>query len=148
MGNRYFVSRDNVTATGGQDVLTIVSAASRRTRILEVSIAGRGTSSAAQQLQVGRSTGGTTGGGAITPSKADHSDQPAAASTVNTTWAAQPTFETNYEVVGWNALGGANRWVPPKGSAIEARNGENISIRAPAGPTFQAMSISVLFEDD
>lgn len=148
MGNRYIVSRDNITPTGGNDVLTIVSASGRRTRLLQVSVAGRGSSSAAQQLQVGRSTGGTTPGGAIVPSKADHSEQPAAVSVVDTTWAAQPTLETNYEVMGWNALGGANRWIPPTGKILEARNAENISIRAPAGPTYQPMSISCIFEDD
>jgi hypothetical protein len=148
MGNRYTVARDNVTATGGNDVLTCISGANRRIRVVEVSVAGRGTSSAAQQFQVGRSTAGTTPGGAITPSKADHTDQPAANFTTATTWAAQPTLETNYEVVGWNALGGANRWIPPKGSIMEARNGENISVRAPSGPTYQAASISVVIEED
>jgi hypothetical protein len=116
--------------------------------VAEISVSGRGTTSAAQQLQVGRSTGGTTAGGAITPSKADHTDQPAANFTTATTWSAQPTLETNYEVVGWNALGGANRWIPPKGYIMEARNGENISVRAPSGPTYQAMSFSVVIEED
>jgi hypothetical protein len=51
-------------------------------------------------------------------------------------------------VIGWNALGGANRYIPPKGYIFEARNGENISVRAPSGPTYQAMSISVLIEED
>ncbi len=148
MGNRYIVARDNITPTGGQDVITIVTASSRRARVLEVSVSGRGSSSAAQQLIIARSTGGTTGGGALTPNKFDHTDQPAAASTVNTTWSGQPTVDTHGEMVGWNALGGANRWVPPKGFGIEARNAENISIRAPSGPTYQTMSVSVIYEED
>ena len=148
MGNRYIIARDNVTPTGAQDVLTCISGSSRRIRVVEVSVAGRGSSSAAQQLQVGRSTAGTTPGAAITPGKADYSDQPAANFTTATTWVAQPTLETNYEVVGWNALGGANRWIPPKGTLLEARNGENISIRAPSGPTYQATSFSVIIEED
>lgn len=148
MGNRYKVSRDNITPTGGNDVLTCISGSGRRIRLCEVSISGRGSSSAAQQVQVGRSTGGTTPGGGITPSKADHTDQPAANFTTATTWSGQPSLETNYEVVGWNALGGANRYIPPKGYIFEARNGENISVRAPSGPTYQAMSISVLIEED
>jgi len=145
---RYAVSRDNVTPVGGQDVLTIITSASRRARIVEISVAGRGSSSAAQQLQVGRSTAGTTPGGAIVPSKFDNTDQPAANFTTATTWAAQPTLETNYEVVGWNALGGANRWIPPRGVALEARNAETISVRAPSGPTYQAMSLSAVIEED
>lgn len=148
MGNRYIVSRDNVTPTGGNDLITIVSASNRRIRIREVSVAGRGSTSAAQQVQVFASTGGTTGGGALTPNKFDHVDQPAAASTVNTTWSAQPTADTHGEIIGFNALGGANRWIPPGGAGVEVRNGANISIRATSGPTWQAMSISVVYEED
>lgn len=148
MGNRYIVKQTNVTPTAGNDIMTIVSPANRRVRLCEVSVAGRGSSSAAQQIDVGRSTGGTTGGGALTPNKYDHTDQPAAASVVNTTWSVQPTIDTHTEVLGYNALGGANRWIPPKGVAVEARNGENISIRATSGVTFQGLSISAVFEED
>ena len=73
------------------------------------------------------------------------------ASAFNTTWAAQPTLETNAHVVGFNALGGVNQLVAQPGrpnGICEARNGENISIRAPAGPTYQACSISATFEED
>lgn len=151
MGQRYTVARDNVTPTGGQDILTLISAANRRIRLVSLSVAGRGSSSAAQQLQIAMNATGTTPGGAITPSKAEHSEQPAATFTTATTWAAQPTLATNYEVVGWNALGGINRWVTPPGKPqgmFEARNGDVISIRAPTGPTYQAMSISVVVEED
>jgi hypothetical protein len=60
----------------------------------------------------------------------------------------QPTIDTHTEILGFNALGGANRWIPPKGSAVEARNAENISIRATAGVTFQALSVSAVVEED
>lgn len=145
---RYIVARDNVTPTGGNDVLTCISGSNRRIRVIEVSVAGRGTTSAAQQLNIARATTGTTPGGAITPSKADTSDQPAANFTTATTWSAQPTPETNSEVIGFNALGGANRWMPPGGKILEARNGEVISIRAPSGPTYQAMSLSVIIDEE
>jgi hypothetical protein len=143
---RYWVSRDNVTPTGGSDVLTLISAANRRIRVIEVSVAGRGSSSAAQQLQIGRASAGTTPGGAIVPT-AGHADQAASTFTTATTWSVQPALSTNYEVIGWNALGGANRWLAPAGS-MEARNGEVISIRAPSGPTYQGVSLSVLVEED
>jgi hypothetical protein len=151
MGQRYTISRDNITPVGGQDILTIITAASRRARLVEINITGQGASSAAQRLIASRSTGGTTPGGAIVPSKAEHSEQPAAVFTTATTWAAQPTPETNGIALGWNALGGANRWVATPGrpqGTTEARNGENISIRAPSGPTYQACSISVVIEED
>lgn len=148
MGNRYLIKQQNVTPTAGNDILTILSVANRRGRIVEVSVAGRGSSSAAQQIEVGRSTSGTTGGGAVTPDKFDHVDQPSPAFTYYTTWSVQPTLSTNSEVIGWNALGGANRWIPPKGSGIEIRNADQISIRASSGVSFQAMSLSVVFEED
>jgi hypothetical protein len=146
MGNRYVVDID-LTPTGGNDVVTIVSPANRRVRPVQIAITGNGTTSAAQRLLLARSTGGTTGGGAITPNKADHIEQPTAAATVNTTWSGQPTIESNGVMLGWNALGGAIVYNVPKG-AFEARNGENVSIRAVSGPTYQACSVSVIYEED
>jgi len=151
MGNRYVIKQQNITPTAGNDIVTIIAASNRRGRLVEISIIGRGTSSAAQQIEVGRSTGGTTGGGALTPGKFDHTDQPSAAFTYNTTWTGQPTLDAHSEVIGWNALGGANRWIPPKGSGFEFRGAgtvEQISIRASAGITFQAMSLSAIIEED
>jgi hypothetical protein len=148
VGNRYIIKQQNITPTAGNDILTIISASSRRVRICEVAVAGRGTSSAAQQVEIGRSSGGTTGGGAQTPGKVDHTDEPAAGGTYNTTWSAQPTLDAHSEVMGWNALGGNNRWIPPAGKILEARNGEQISVRASAAVTFQAASISVIVEED
>lgn len=148
MGSRYIVKRLNVTPTAGQDLLTVVSPANRRVELVEVSVNGRGSSSAAQQLEAGTSTGGTTGGGAITPTKVDP-DSAAAASTVNTTWAAQPTMDTNLLSLGWNALGGAYRWVKPAGGdGPSARNGANLSVRCPTGAsTPQACDVHCIFEE-
>lgn len=151
MGQRYTVSRNAITPTAGNDALTLISAANRRIRIVSLNVKGGGTSSAQQELQISQNPTGTTPGGAIVPSKAEHSDQPAATFTTATTWAAQPTQATNFEVVGFNALGGANRWTTPPGKPqgmFEARNGEVISIRAPTGPTYQACSFSVVVEED
>lgn len=148
MGNLYIVSRDNVTPTAAQDIMTIVTAASRRARLKQIILSGMGATSAAQRLRAGRSTGGTTGGGALTPNKYEHTDQPAAVSTVNTTWAAQPTIETHLAPLGFNALGGAMVWNAPLGRGFEARNAENMSIRAESGVTYQAISIAVIYEED
>jgi hypothetical protein len=151
MGQRYTILRDNFTPTAAQDGFTIVTASGRRSRLVELNVTGQGSSSAAQRVIAARSTAGTTGGGAITPNKAEHTDQPAAASTVNTTWSVQPTLDTNGVVLGYNALGGANRWTTQPGrpnGIIEARNAENISIRFPSGPTYQACSVSATIEED
>ena len=151
MGNRYVVKQQLITPTAGNDIVTITSISSRRGRLIEVTVAGRGTTSAAQQIEIGRSTGGSTGGGAQTPGKFDHTDEPAAVFTYNTTWASQPTLDAHSEVLGWNALGGGGRWVPPRGSAFEIRGAatpEQLSIRASAGVSFQQASLSLVFEED
>jgi len=151
VGNRYIVKQNNITPTAGNDILTVLSITGRRGRVVMVEVGGRGTTSASQQIEVGRSTGGTTGGGALTPGKYDHTDQPAAAFTYDTTWSAQPTLDTHTHALVWNALGGANRLIPPKGSGLEFRGAatpEQISIRASAGVTFQAMTVTAVIEED
>lgn len=149
MGNRYVIKRENFTPTAGQDALTVISASGRRVRVVQATISGLGSTSAAQALGLGRSTSGTTPGGAITPDKFDHTDQPAMTSTTATTWAVQPTMATNYTELGWNAIGGAIVWNAPKGSGYEARNGENISMRAlSSGVTYQACSVTLVVEED
>jgi hypothetical protein len=154
MGNRYVLQRANVTPTAGNDFLTIISAASRRVRIIEVTVCGNGSSSAAQGFTLAHSPTGTTPGGAITPSKYEHQDQPAAISTTATTWSVQPAIDTNGVTIGWNALGPGVPYKCPSGgkgvpSAIESRNGDVISLRAPAsGFTFQACTASIVFEED
>ncbi len=117
--------------------------------MLQVQIGGTGASSAAQGATVSRSTAGTTPGAAIVPSKAEHTEQPAANFTTATTWAAQPTLETSGLELNWNALGGWAPWsAGPNKPLLEARNGECVSIRPAAGMTPQAINLSVLVEED
>ncbi len=123
MGNRYVTKSRNVTPTAGSSVTIItVQANSRRVRVVEIAVAGNGTTSAYQQIEVGRGSSGTSvaGSGVVTPNKFDHTDVPAAACSY-LTLASSSAVDTNTEVIGWNALGGANRWIPPKGSGLECR---------------------------
>lgn len=150
MGNRILINRDNITPTGGNDIFTYVSASARRARLQQFTAGGAGATSAAMRFTVARAdTAGVTPGGAITPTKFDHSEQAAAVGVINTTWGTQPVINANNgEQVPVNSLGGGNRWVPPKGSGLEVRNGENLSFRANSGPTWQAMSCSAVIEED
>ena len=152
MGNRYVVKRVNFTpANTTDDVLTIRSAASRRVRIVGIYVNGQGASSAPQGITVSRvTTVGVTPGVAITPDKADHNDQPAAAFTTATTWATQPVVNTNGITLSFNALGGKDQWQagPFTKGMLEARNGEELSIRPTAGTTPQLTSLSVVCEED
>lgn len=144
---RYVIKREAHTSTTGNDSLTIISAANRRVRVVEFNVVGQGSSSAAQAFTISRSAAGTTPGGAIVASKADHSDQPAPAFTTSTTWSVQPVPETNGITTGFNALGIPYSRAWPDG-ILEARNGECISIRAPAGQTPQACNFSVTVQED
>lgn len=152
MGNLYCVMKNNVTPTAGQDVLTIQPAANRRVRFRYANATGLGSSSATQALQLGRSTAGATGGSSITPDKYVDSQQPAAASTVFTTWTVQPTLGTNTQTLGFNALGGNQSWTPIQPGGFEANaavSSEMLSVRGlAAGVTYQALNIVVIFEED
>lgn len=151
MGNRYFVSRKNFTpANTTDDVLTLSAATTRRLRVLGVWCNGKGTS-APQGLTVSRvNIVGITGGGAITPTKADHDDQPAAAFSANTTWATQPVIDANGITMSWNAIGGKDQWLATEKTkgVLEARALGQISFRPSTGITPQAMDLTVLVEED
>jgi hypothetical protein len=148
MGTRYIVKRRAVTPVAGEDLITVVSPANRAIELVEFSVGGRHTASSPQVLECGTSTAGTTGGGAITPTKED-ADSEAADSTVNTTWVAQPTMDTNPLGASFNSLGGAYRWVRPQGArGPRARNGANLSLRCPtAAPTPQPCDVHLVFEE-
>src|SRR5512135_1750028 len=87
----YMMSRNNVAMSTTADLLTLISASSRRIRILEIKVIGMGTTSAAGSIGVYRSTGGTTGSAALTPTKAV-TESPTQAFTNFTAWAAQPSL--------------------------------------------------------
>jgi len=145
---KYTYSRSNVTMNTANDLMTLIAAASRRARIIEISVTGMGTTSAAGEVGVFRSTGGTTGGGALTGAKGS-SDLPAAAGVVNTTWAAQPTLTgapDGLARLGVNQNGANYRWVARPGEEIELRNSEQISIRPVVGS--HAISMHVVVEED
>lgn len=148
MGNRYLVKFENFTPAALTNP-TLISGSGRRIRVLAATVGGTGTTSAAQALVMSRSATGTTPAGAITPTPAEHAEQPASNFTTALTWATAPAGATNGEVLPFNALGGGFRYtstqkVPP----IEARNGEVIVFKPAAGNTPQAMSLSVLVEED
>jgi hypothetical protein len=126
------------------DLMTFIAPANRRVAIYEVHLTGMGTTSAAGEVRVARSTGGTTGGGALTAEPLDP-DSVAAGSTVNSTWSTQPTIGNVMLRLGVNQNGALNRWVARPGSEIVLRNAGQISIRPAVGT--HSISIHVLFEE-
>ena len=127
----YTLRRSNTALNSSNDFVTVIAAASRRLRLLEIKGGGKGTTSAAGELGVHRSTGGTTGGGALTPVKGI-TDAPTQGFTNFTTWAAQPTLSGDPAVIlVINQNGAVDRWIAqPNRSEFELRNSEQMSIRA------------------
>ena len=85
-----------VTKTGAAlsttaDLVTIVAAAGKPLRVLYAELSGLGSSSAPNEVQIARSTGGTTPGGAITAEPLAGSG--VASFAAYTSWSAQPTLD-------------------------------------------------------
>lgn len=140
----YAVSASNVAMTAGNDLVTLISASNKRFKLHEVSISGMGTVSAANEVQIARSTVGTTPGGAQTPTPLI-ADSPAAATVADTTWSVQPTLGTVIARLGVNANGGIYRWVAKPGEEPEWRNADQLSIRCAVGSS--NVSWHAIFEE-
>jgi hypothetical protein len=139
----YALSRSNVALNTANDTITIIAGASRRLRVIEVLVGGMGTASAANEVTVSRSTGGTTGGGALTPQKLQ-TDAPTQTFTNFTTWSAQPSLSGDPVVrIPVNANGGVVRWLARADQMVEARNSEQISIRAAVGSSNVSLTVIV-----
>jgi hypothetical protein len=144
MGAHYSVSRTSSALSLTADTLTIAAPATRALKIKEVLIAGQGTASAANEVAVARSSGGTTPGGAVTPTPLA-SLSPASGITASTTWSAQPTLGAVLRRLGVNANGGIARVVFPPGQEIDVPPSGQISIRSIAGTS--NVSVEVIFEE-
>jgi hypothetical protein len=133
------VSNTSISSTAN-DIMTIVPAASTIIQIVEFTVAGCGTASSAAQINIYNiTTAGTTGGGAITPSKFNPAYAPASGSTVSTTWSTQPTVGVIIVPLAVNGNGGIYRWVARPGEELYAIGGIaaalGFSIRASLAPS-------------
>lgn len=146
----YTVSVSNTPLSTSNDIMTFTPAANRRIQIVEISVAGMGTASAANELGVfDVTTAGVTGASPLTPTKLDRF-APSAASTINTAWTTQPVVGGEILALGVNANGGIYRWV--------ARPGEEINVTGSATTNFQLslrskvgtsnVSVHVVFIED
>lgn len=145
----FTVTRSNAALSTSSDFMTIIPASNHSLQIIEVSVGGMGTASAANELGVYRSTGGTTGGGAITPTpvgRLTSSNPPATGTVVNTTWSAQPTLGGILLGLPVNANGGIYRWVARPGEEIMCVASDEISLRAVSGSS--NVTVTVVFTDD
>lgn len=128
----YTVSRASTALSTSNDLLTIVASATKPLRVYLVDMKGMGTASAANSVLVSRSSGGTTGGGGITPAKLN-SGSGSASFSAYTTWSAQPTLGDTLFRLGINANGGIDKFQAFPGGEIQIPVSGQLSIRSESG---------------
>lgn len=144
----YSLSRGSATMNTSNDLITIIAAASRKLFVRDIIVGGTGaTSAAAAYCEIGLylSTGGTTGGGALTPKKWE-TDEATQAFTNFTTWSAQPSLSGDpYYRLPFNNYGGVlGKPIKPIGDLI-IRNSEQFSIRPISGTS--AITLTVVVDE-
>jgi hypothetical protein len=154
----YSIARDSVALNTAADFLTLITVANRPIQIVEISVAGMGTASAANSLGVYRSSGGATPTGPIVAvpmgkvGAVTTGSAPVAATTSATGWTTQPTITASagYGLIltlGVNANGGIYRWVARPGEEIVCvGTTDTISFRAITGTS--TVSLHVVFMED
>ena len=147
MGLMYGVTLDQATGNASfsttADSITITANATRSLAIREFQFSGLATASAANEVALCRSSGGTAPT-AITP-RALNTNGPAAGFTAASGWSAQPTLGNTLMRFGVNGNGALFRWVAPPGLAVEIPGAGQLSWRARTGTS--AMSSYVLVEE-
>jgi 1,6-anhydro-N-acetylmuramate kinase len=144
MGAHYSVNRTTSALSTTNDSLTIVCPSTRALKIKEIAISGAGTTSAYNEVAVARSTGGTTGGGGITPTPLAPLS-PASGISAWTTWSAQPTLGVVIRRLAVNANGAINRVVFPPGQEIDVPPSGQVSFRSISGTG--NVTIDVIYEE-
>ena len=142
----FSLSRGGVTMSASADLLTVIAAANRKFKVVDMVFAGNGgTSASAAYCEVGLylSTGGTTGGGALAPKKWE-TDEPTQGFSNFTTWVAQPALSGDpYYRIGFQAYGGIfSKPIMPQRDLI-FRNAEQLSIRPILGASAVTLTLVV-----
>ena len=143
MGARYVANKVGTALSTTADAMTITAPATRALKIWEIRVYGQGTASAANEIQIARSTGGATPV-AITPvPRATLSA--AAGTTVAGSWTTQPTLGVIIDRIGVNSNGAYTPLVFMPGNEIEVPPSGQISIRSAVGTG--VVTLDVVFEE-
>lgn len=138
----YTVTRTSSALSTTNDSITFVASGTKPLRVYIVSGVGMGTASAANEVAVARSSGGTTGGGGITPSPVN-SGSGSASFNAYTTWSSQPTLGAILWRLGINANGGVDKFNAIPGAEIQVPVSGQLSIRSASGTSNVAWSVLV-----
>lgn len=140
----YTVTRTSTALSTSNDLVTVTASSSKPLRLYIVDLKGMGTASAANEILLSRSTGGTTAGGAITPAPLI-SGSAASSFTVATTWSAQPTLGVTLWRFGVNANGAIDKLVSLPGAEISIPASGQVSIRSASGTS--NVTLDMLIEE-
>jgi hypothetical protein len=143
MGARYSANKVGTALSTTADSMTITAPATRSLKIWEIRVYGQGTTSAANEILVSRSTGGATPV-AITPVPLATLSA-AAATTVAGSWTTQPTLGVTIRRVGVNSNGAYAPLVFMPGNEIDVPPSGQVSLRSAVGTG--AVTIDVVFEE-
>jgi len=141
----FTVNRVATALSVSADLLTIVASGTKPLRILMAKLAGAGTASAANEVVMQRSSGGTTPGGAIVPAKVN-TGSAAASFSAYTTWAGgQPslTADTVLHRFSVNANGGIDPFVALPGGEISVPVSGQVSFRSVAGTSNAIINLMI-----
>ena len=138
----YTVTRTSSALSTTNDTITLVASSTKPLRVYMASGVGMGTSSAANEVAVARSSSGTTPGGGITPSPIN-SGSGAASFSAYTTWSSQPTLGVVLWRLGINANGGIDKFVAIPGAEIQVPVSGQLSIRSISGTSNATFSVLV-----
>lgn len=138
----YMVTRTSSALSTSNDSLTIVASSTKPLRIYMVDVKGMGTSSAANEVAVARSSSGTTGGGGITPTPIN-SGSGSASFSAYTTWSAQPTLGAALWRAGVNANGGIDKFIAIPGAEIQVPVSGQVSIRSISGTSNVVLNLLI-----
>jgi hypothetical protein len=139
----FSVSRARSVLNTSADLLTIVASSTKPLRISVIDIKGMDTSSAVNEIVIQRSSGGTTPGGAITPSKMNPSSASASFSAY-TSWSVQPTLDgAVLWRMGPNANGGIDKYVAAPGWEFPVPVSGQVSIRSATGTGNVTINLAV-----
>lgn len=140
----YTVTKTSTALSTSNDSVTIVASSTKPLRVYMVDIKGMGTSSAANEVLMSRSTSGTTGGGGITPAKIN-SNSNAASFSAYTTWSVQPTLGDTLWRFSVNANGAIDRFTAMPGCEIQVPVSGQLSIRSASGTS--NVTINMMIEE-
>lgn len=138
----YTVTRTSTALSTSNDLLTIIASSTKPLRVYIADMKGMGTATAANEVLMSRSSGGTTPGGAITPSPVN-SGSSASSFTTATTWAAQPTLGVTLWRFGVNANGGVDKFVAVPGAEISVPVSGQVSFRSASGTSNAVINVLV-----